>query len=452
LLEKGDIYPSAKDAERIERENYYERLLLNESTGNYKMVHENGVIRKVPKDPLVPIPQTISDISADLLMGEFPNIVLPQTSEQDNFNDWAMDTDLGSRLLEAATYVSAVGTVFSSLYKIDDEINYTLKASNKVTWEETNGKITNVKFILGITRTANGVNQVYEIQEWSINKGQLLIQHYEAEVRISDRKVKRVDVLSPEQRPGLDFVPIAKWVNVGIMGQPNGRSDYSGKSQLFSEIDNRVDQNNNTIEENQDPWKAIPAGILDERGEFNRSNYANKMFEKTGGGQADNTVDVVTWDANMPASFQQIETMIDLTFFTSRLSNPITGRLKGGQSDSGRSLKWQSVSTISMKNRKEKYAASFLRDFVNQWSRLSGTEIDKKEIKIIWQDGLPIDEQEKTETVVQQVNAGLMSKETAIKELQELSTEDAQKELEKIQADETAAAELEARSVSPLVI
>ena len=452
MLEKGDTYPSSADSKRIVLENYYENLLLNKSTGNSEFREANGTITKIPKDPLVPIPQTISDISADLLLGEFPAIILPEARQQ-AFDDWAFDTDLGTKMLEAATYVSAIGTVFSSMFKIDNEIVYSLQPANRVTWVEKFGKFENVKFILSISQAKDNNKIIYEIQEWSKPDGQLLIQHYAAVVRISDTKVLEVRELSNPERPGIDFVPIAKWLNVGIMGANIGRSDYDGKGQLFSEIDNRVDQNNNTIEENQDPWKAMPQGVLDQNGQFNRASYGAKMFEKTGGGQADNQVDIMAWDANMPAAFTQIDTMLDLTFFTARLSDPITGRMKGGLgSNSGESLKWQSVSTIAMKQRKEKYASAFIRDFINQWSKLDGDEVIKKDIKIEWQDGLPIDEKQKTEAVVQQVNAGLMSKQTAVEKLQELGTEDAQQEIDRIQNDETFTAQTEASTLAPIQV
>jgi len=452
LLIKGDIFPSAEDTERIERENYFEKLLLNQPTGNYEMREVNGTLTRVPKDPLVPVPQVISDISADLLLGEFPAVILPD-NRQEPFDDWAFYHQLGVKLLEGGTYVSALGTVFATTHKVDDEIEIDLIPSNKVVWEEYYNKLTNVKIILSVALHKNGNEAKYEIQEWYLNEqGNLVIEHYYAMIRLSDHQVQEVLPIDEPEMPGLDFIPIAKWINQGIMGKAYGRSDYSGKSQLFAEIDNRIDQNNNTIEENQDPWKAVPAGVLDENGNLNRSNFSAKMFEKTMGGQADNSVDIMAWDANMPAAFQQIDTMLDMTFFTSRLSNPITGRTKGGTSDSGRSLKWQSVSTIAMKQRKEKYAASFMRDFISHWSKIEGEEIDKKEIIIQWQDGLPIDETEKTEAIVQQVNAGLMSKETAIMHLQEINTEDAQAEIDKITADERTQAEIDSQSVAPIVV
>jgi len=452
MLTKGETYPNAKDSQRILQESFYEKLLLNQSVGNYEWTEVNGKRTKVPKDPIVPIPQTIADISADLLLGEFPTIILPE-DRQEEFDAWASESDLGTKLLEGATYVSAIGTIFSSMMKLDNEVIYDLKPGNQVTWSEEFGKVTNVKIILGTSKTKSGNDIIYEIQEWSLPNSTLIIEHYNAKVRISDHEVQDVALIDEPQMPGLDFIPIAKWINVGVMGQLNGRSDYAGKSQLFSEIDNRIDQNNDVLQENAEPWKAVPAGILNQDGQLNRANYTSKMFEKTMGGQADNGVDIMTWDGQLGAAFDQIEMMIDMTFFTSRISNPISGRLKNGSgSDSGKALKWQSVSTIAMKQRKEKYANTFIRNFINQWSKLTGEEIEKQDIKIQWQDGLPIDEEEETTNVVAQVNAGLMSRETAIEKLQELSTDDAKDELDRILAGEVQQAENEAKSVSPLVV
>jgi len=192
--------------------------------------------------------------------------------------------------------------------------------------------------------------------------------------------------------------------------------------------------------------------VLDQHGQLNRSSMDAKMFEKAPGGQGDNAVDIITWDASLGASFQQIDTMIDQVFFTSRLSNAITGRSKGGTDASGRSLKWQSVSTIAMMNRKKRYAGDFLKTFVNQWSKLQENEIEKKLIAIEYQDGLPIDETETTENIIAQVNAGLMSRDTAIKKLQELDDDQAREELAKIEADQQFQTEQAIQQTTPITV
>jgi len=452
LLSKGDIFPTAEDKQRIKIQTKHEALLLNTHVSNYKFrANSQGRIEKVAIDPLIPIPQTISDISADLLLGEFPGIVLPDAT-QDTFNDWAADRGLGVDALEGATYVSAIGTIFARLFKVDNEVWYKLTPGNKVIWDEKLNKLDNVKFVESVKKAKNGTNLIYEIQEWGISTGQLVIEHYSVKTRISDNEVIDTVTIDPDEKPGIDFLPIAKWLNVGVMDAVSGRSDYEGKEQLFAEIDNRIDQTNEVLQENAEPWKAVPVGVLNPNGQFNRASYQAKMFEKSSGGQSDNAVDIMTWDASLNANFTQIETMVDMTFFTARLSNSLTGREKGGVSESGRALKWKSVSTIAMMNRKKRYATEFLKKFINYWSRLEGKEIDKKEVKIIWQDGLPIDQTEETETIIAQVNAGLMSKDTAVQKLQELSTEEAEAEINKIQVDLQNDAAIEATKVAPLTV
>jgi len=460
MLNIGDVFPTPQDQARIAIQNNYENLLLNKSVGNFRMVSHNGKISKQQIDPMVPLPQTVADISGDLLMGESPRIKLPD-SNQKPFDEWKFKTNFESRLLEAATYTSAIGTVVSRMFVINGEVFYDFVPANKVIFTKELGETINAKFILSVSQTKNNAFLIYEIQEYdleitgdveTVNKT-VILKHYEIKVRISDTKIVEITPITEETIPGLDFLPVAIWRNVGIMGAEFGRSDYSGKEQLFAEIDNRIDQNNDVLQENAEPWKAVPPGILNQHGQLNRASMDAKMFEKAPGGQGDNAVDIITWDGSLDASFTQINEMEDLIFFTSRLSNAITGRGKGGTNDSGRSLKWQSISTIAMMNRKKRYAGDFLKTFVGQWSMLSAVnDLTKEDVTIEWQDGLPIDETEETATTIAQVNAQLMSKETAVKRLQNLNDEEAKKELERIQADIAFQTEQEQQASVPIIV
>lgn len=450
MLQKGDVYPLPKDTARIQKQNNYERLLNSKSFGNFKLKSIDGRISREAVDPLVPLPQTISDISSDLLMGESPKITIPK--DQDDLNDWIFDTNLESKLLEGATYASSIGSIFSRMYKNEEEILYDFVAANNVTFTRSLNVLTNVKFIDSIRNTKNSKGKLYNIQEYDLDKNEVTISTYTAQINKSTNKVEEITNLKSET-PGLDFIPVTQWVNIGIMGSDFGRSDYQGKEQLFAEIDNRIDQNNNVLEENAAPWLGMPPGILNQNGELNKSSSDNKMFEKAGSGnQGENSIDIIEWDGQLKSSFEQLTAMEDLVFFTSRISNSISGRTTGGTSDSGRSLKWQSVSTIAMINRKKRYASDFLKTFINQWTKLRDKEIVKKDIKVEFQDGLPLDDKEVIESTVKQFDSGLMSQETAIKNLQETDDLQTQEEIARIQSDQQFQTGLEVQASSPITL
>ncbi len=454
MLSKGDIFPSQADRQRMALEQSYDAFLNNLSNQNseYKANYQ-GTIKQVKKNPVVPIAATVAEISGDLLFGEFPEIDLQSEKAQPLANDWIYDTNIKSKFLEMATYTSAIGTVYALFFKQDDDIQFKFYPSYQVISSELFNNITDVKFIINSTLEDNGVYVVFEILEYTLENDVLTISHYNAKVMLSNWKVKDIEILDDEVKPEIDYMPVVKNINMGVMGSEYGKSDYSGKEQLFAEIDNRVDQINNVLEENADPWKAIPSGILNKSGEFNRAAYNLKMFEKTATGvTGENSVDIMTWDASLESAFKQIETMVKLVFFTSRLSDPITGLDKGGNVESGRALKWKSINTMSMITRKRIYSGQFIRNFFDVWGKLSGNEIDAKAILIKWQDGLPLDEEALTDTVVARVNSGLMSRLTGIKTLDESSVEEAQKELDQVVAEETQKQEIEGQNLAPLTI
>jgi len=76
----------------------------------------------------------------------------------------------------------------------------------------------------------------------------------------------------------------------------------------------------------------------------------------------------------------------------------------------------------------------------------SGKEMltpDTKDLVLAWQDGLPLDDTEIVENLMREIQVGIKSKLTAIKERSEIDEADAQKELDQIDAEQTQSAEID---------
>ena len=113
-----------------------------------------------------------------------------------------------------------------------------------------------------------------------------------------------ITAIEQQQETDIDFIPVVKYVNIGMMGLNSGKSDYQGKEQLFAEIDNRVDQINYILQEHADPWTLLPPGVLNEHGQFIRNQ--GKMIEK--GANTKSDVEIVAWNAQLEAAFQRLKT------------------------------------------------------------------------------------------------------------------------------------------------
>jgi hypothetical protein len=426
----NELFPTKLEGQRIAQESIYKDFLECKTNGIYSY-GEDYTGRTIGKEqnPIVPIASTISEIYSDLLFGQMPTITINDEKNDLLFNEWAEENFFHEKLIECSLYTSAVGTVFCTMFIHNGEIKYTFTPSNSVIWKENiYGDLEEVNFILNKENKANTTTE-YEVLSYYLENNNLVIETNLITTDIQ-RKITNNIVIQRNIYSEINFIPIIKILNYGMMNQKNGRSDYLGKEQLFAEIDNRIDKNNSVLEENAEPWKALPPGVLDVNGNFNRANYNAKMFEKAiNGGTSENTVDIFTWDASLQASFQQIDKMIELAFFTARISAPISGLDKGGQSDSGRALKWKSINTFAMINRKRIYFNKFIKSFVQYWCIMNNLNIDIKDITIEWYDGLPLDFTEDNQNIIEQYKAGLRSKRSAISELRDITDEDLEDEL-----------------------
>ena len=454
-IEKGAKFPDNYNTCRISNESKWEKMFLSEYVYNYAIVpKKDGTATQKPIDPFVPIPALVSEIHSDLLFGEFPAFEGSADAQSKAMGEYVrLHPEFKTDYLEAGAYCSAMGQVFHCLYKVGEKIYHKFIKSNTVMWEQDDIGLTRVVIFELDQNKSNSNQRVYELQEfkftyneamespWHDNGRKLVITDSVITVDRIKNEIKNIEE-TKVQNTGWDFMPIRKTDNIRQMGINVGKSDYQGKEQLFAEIDARIDQINYCLQENQDPWVIVPNGVLNEKGQFNRHN--GKMIQRSTY-EGDNTVDVVSWDPQLEGAFRQIETMIEMVFFTSRISAPIAGLDKGGNVESGRALRWKSINTFSMINRKRRYWEEDFRWYFETAGKMGGMEVEiqASDITVVWNDGLPLDAQEVVENVVKQVNAGLMSHLTAIKETRELDDAGASKEMEQIKAEKQSQADIE---------
>ena len=449
MLQRGDVFLTKEDKRRIKLQTAWEKL-YNSELIHQIVIDKTGTSRAV--DPLIPLPNTISEIFADLLFLKFPIIKFDNEALVETLRP--VINKLKIDLLEAAGLNSATGMLFWVLFKKDGNTFWKFKSPTKVQWEKDElGQLIMVRFFSAIE--TKGEDQRFFIREYNLIElgkkenisKRAILEEYEIVITIATQEVKMVDGFVSTDT-GLDFIPVIEIQNIGQLNSPIGKSDYQGKEQLFAEIDNRVDQNNNVLQEQSEPWVGVPAGVLDEGGNFNRQN--GKWFEKTmSGAQGDNEVDVVTWDASMNASFEQIKMMIRQVLFTSRISSPIAGFEEGNQVESGTALKWRSINTFSSLGRRRIYWGEAIRTFFLYYSKMTEGVPDLKDMTdsmvIDWQESIPMDEQALTQNIVQRTGAQVMSKLAAIKKANEFDQKKAQEELDQIQKEQGDDADIQSR-------
>jgi hypothetical protein len=435
---------------------YIHQLTIQQSGGQ-------ATAKKV--DPLVPLPAVISEISSDLLFGEFPVLKMENEADQAVLDDYIMNNpQFGTDIQEASTMTTATGMLFWYLFIMDGQTFYKFIKPQNMLWEEDILGITKVQIFKEKSRSDNGKSAVYKVLELTFDYNESKFKSpytdenrkyvtREYEIRVENpngsgkdaRVIKEVKLIN-EQITDFDFIPVIKIDNIKVLGSKIGKSDYQGKEQMFAELDNRVDQINHVLQEHSEPWTLIPPGVLNKNGNFNKSN--GKMIEKMGG-QGQDSVDIMSWDASLKDAFTQIETLIQLILFTSRISNPIAGfftERTGSQVESGRALKWKSISTFSMIDRKRKYWNEAFRKYFKYLNAMDDNFnlSDDFKLEVLWKDGLPLDREAIVGQVVKEVNAGLKSKLSGIQQINEVTEDTAQKELDTITAEKQTQANIEA--------
>ena len=444
---------SKADLQRIQTQATYEEIYLSTHIWNKVVTNEGG---EKDIDPLIPIAATISEISSDLIFGEFPALNFNNDQTQSQVATFlkeraAIGHDFKIELLESSVYSSALGMVFWYVFVEDGKAYWKFRKPQNATWDSDYFGLTDVKFYDLIDDTEK--SKTYEVEEFTREGDVVQNNFYEVIVDKATLVVKKITTISESTVENLDVIPVIPVYNSKYMDETLGKSDYEGKQQLFAEIDNRVDQINSVLQDHSDPWTFIPAGILNEFGQFQRSQ--GKMVEKSmAASNVDNTVEFSTWDASLSAAFQQIDLMIRLAYGTSRIAPSLSpfADLSGGNAESGRSLKHRSVTTVSMINRKRVYWEQSMKAFFAIVQKVdSGMKnIQLDDFKIEWADGLPTDDQELTDLTIQKVHAGIISKVTANEQLEGSTPQDAQTEVDSASKEKTEEAAVASAATGPI--
>lgn len=240
---------------------------------------------------------------------------------------------------------------------------------------------------------------------------------------------------------GLDDFAIVPVHNLLTSDRVYGIDDYSDIDSIISELEVRISQIAKILDKHAEPSMQGPETAL----QYNKATgrYELKVgnyFPKSSKEDAD--VSYITWEAQLEASFKQIEKLINILAVISEMGSAIFDfDNKLGTAASGTALKRMMISPLAKVNRVRMSVDSALKKAIKLCSQLGGeniVDLSKEKINIFWNDGLPNDDLE--EANIMNIRTGgkaTISQYSAIKRLDNLSDEDTQAELEAIQGEES---------------
>lgn len=240
---------------------------------------------------------------------------------------------------------------------------------------------------------------------------------------------------------GLSDFAVIQVPNTITSDRVTGIDDYTDIDSLVSELMVRIGQVSRILDKHASPSMTGSASALERdpvSGEWRLK--AGNFFPRDSAD--DPAVEYVTWDAQLGASFTQIEKLINILYTVSEMGSAIFGDLssQSGQIPSGSALKRLMISPLAKVSRIRQRLDPAIKKAIVLCSQLGGKDIidlSDVQINITWNDGLPDDPKETAEIMaIRTGNKPTISQITAIKKIDGLDDEGADEELARIQDDE----------------
>lgn len=387
----------------------------------------------------------ISKVSADMLAGEPIQISGSSKELTDWLRNLTFENSLHTQLYESALTNSARG---DAVFKIRSGPKKPGDTVSTVFIEDINPSIYFPKINAGNWRAA----PEYQELAWPLRiagtdyirierhyPGKIENELWEYRDHALYRKAPITLLGEPDlqevQETGIDrslIVHVPNW----RAGDWSGVSDYHDIEALMYALNNRMTKNENILDKHSDPILALPEGVLDEQGNIRKDKLQLFTIPDNEMGSKPARPEYITWDASLDNSFKQIDKLVEFLYMTSETSPAVFGMDQGGAAESGRALKLRLMRTIAKINRKKLYYDQGLKEAIYVAQLLAkqhGYEVMGKKLpgdaevpNIVWQDGLPIDEQEQIENTGNRLDQGTISKTDAIMKLDNLDREDAE--------------------------
>ncbi len=376
----------------------------------------------------------------DLLFGEFPHISAGEEDsvEHETLESIVETSDLVNTLFESAIDVSRYGD--GILYVYNDDGIGKIDVSQPSLWFP----------IVGNDNIKKVVNHVlawsYEIDDKHYLKAQIHYKgYYEEQVYLVEKSmgscyyIKQL-LSSNIIKTGLDDFAVIHVPNVMTSDRVTGIDDYHDIESIISELLVRVGQISRVLDKHAAPSVSGPSTALEK--DPTSGEWKLKMGNYFPRDSSDEpTVEYITWNAGLESSFKQIENLINSLYVISEMGAILLGEVdKMGNAASGTALRLKMMSPLAKVRRVAKRFTPAIKKAINLCSQLGGegvVNLKDTKISITWMDGIPNDDKEIADIIsVRTGGKPSMSTKRALMQYDEMSSDDADAEIELINEEE----------------
>lgn len=449
------VFPPANESRRISNYEYFTRLLLGEHFEAFNIrINDERYTREYSRlrYVMVNFAGLISKVVADFLFSEPPKF---KSSKKDPKEQAWIDAFVAENNLNIQNYESALSNSATgdALYKLridkrfggeseaptiiaEDitptiyfpEVNgFNVREEPRVTelcWEFWKGKD---KFL------RKEIHEIGKIRNevWSMENNKVMTKQ---PITILG------DDTQDEQETLIERSLVIHIANWKIGRRFFGISDYYDLDRLFYAVNNRMTKVDNILDKHGDPILAVPAGVLDEKGNVKKKSMGVIEMGEDGEGKPE----YIVWDAKLEAAFEEVDKLVEFLFMTSEISPDVLGMGKG-TADTGRALKYRILRTLAKVARKKLYYDLGLKELIYRAQLLAKAHNVKvggldapanpSIPDIEWQDGLPMDMQEQVDIEQKRVDGGNTSVVDSIMRLDGVDEDTAKKKAEAIKKE-----------------
>jgi hypothetical protein len=474
-IQPGATWPPPSESERLDKYRANRRLFDGKHDAVFRQAVERRLFREETQEIVYLIlnyHKRLSTHWADLLFTEEPVLTAgdPESQEQETLERLNWDSDVTSQVgpeavIDMSRYGDGLLKVFledgrgriESLsptywFPVGSETNNRRISAHVLAWEfergEGNNKRRYVRF--EIHERGRITHRVFRLKHRAnlslIGKAgpndQVLGDELPA-ATFDESLRERVNTLGVEET-GVDEFLIVPAPNLRTSDDYHGRDDYTDLESIVSELEVRISQIARILDRHSDPNMYGDDSALEQDEETGRWTFkgGGKFFPVPEGGTPPG---YVTWDGQLQAAYSQIDTLIEQFWMIAETSPSAFGLSdKEGRVTSGFQFRLSLIAALNKVARLRKSIGPALRFAFELAARLeaaNGQQALEIEPEITWRDGIPSDPKEEAETQAVLVGAGLRSKLTAIKQLNDFTTdEQAQEELDRIMEEQAESA------------
>lgn len=387
--------------------------------------------------------QLVSIKTADLLCGEAPMITSKVEAQKKAIETIIDNTDLTGKLYTGTIDTSRYGDGLLKIYSDGQKGLLTVVSPERWFPVVDPSNVDRVQFhvlawLQAVNPDESDANRKYKLYIEIHQSGSF-------EVRVHNMR-DRMTIGSAVEAPktyqtGLSDFAIIQLPNVRTSGNVFGRDDYTPIDPIICEIITRIGQIAKILDRHANPSMEAPESAF--REDQNSGEYTLKAGDAfIRNSKEDAETRYITWDGNLEAAFMEFDKLIQQLYAVSEMGAAIFGDLKGNTPPSGAALRRLLVNALMKVSRIRNNADPAVKKVLALLSEVTpaaGARLKQSDIEIQWQDGLPSDPLEEAQIINLRVQRPTMSVTTALQRYDQMSIQQADEELARIQEDELTA-------------